>query len=277
MLCIIVFLAVFATWSEIYSYSRLNVPQKSNGEQDIFIQLLQIAIQHFSFRHSSFVAFSNQVLYRASAKNAYSINSKNNISDKGEEIVTQPSKFGNFIYSIDHEKHSKQESKKLICYYTTPRNTVSVTAKRSYLKKSESSLRIRDINPHLCTHLNIGIIEISNCTLVIDDDLISAFKESNSLKGKNENLKVMLWVGGADESTGFSEMVENHVNRKRFIQSLKETLKKYSSTESVSKFASMNKFPFLLFKFYSFSSLRSRLGISKRIKLAENTFHATIA
>lgn len=64
--------------------------------------------------------------------------------------------------------------------------------------------------------------------MVIDPDLINAFKESNLLKGKNEKLKVMLWVGGADESMGFKEMVESHANRKRFIQSLKAAFEEYS-------------------------------------------------
>lgn len=143
-----------------------------------------------------------------------------NLDDK-EEAVTQPSKFGNYIYSSDHEKHSKQQSKKLICYFTTARESAT-------RKVTQSDLRIKDINPLLCTHLNIGIIEISNCSLVIDVDLINAFKESNLLKQKNVNLKVLLWVGGADESMGFKEMVANHANRKRFIQSLKATLEKFS-------------------------------------------------
>ena len=94
--------------------------------------------------------------------------------------------------------------------------------------KSESTLKIKDINPQLCTHLNIGIIDISNCSLVIDSDLIKAFGDSNLLKQRNDKLKVMLWVGGADESTGFKEMVESHANRKLFIQSLKATLEKFA-------------------------------------------------
>lgn len=152
-------------------------------------------------------------------------NSSNSTSDKNDEtVILQPSKFGNYIYSSDHEKHSKLHSKKLICYYTTPRYT---STRRAHIR-SDPSLKIKDINPHLCTHLNIGIIDISNCSLVIDEDLINAFKESNLLKARNEKLKVMLWVGGADESTGYSEMVENHANRKLFIQSLKAALEKYS-------------------------------------------------
>lgn len=76
--------------------------------------------------------------------------------------------------------------------------------------------------------MNIGIVEIANCSLMIDADLINAFKESNLLKAKNDKLKVLLWVGGADESDGFTEMVANHANRKRFIQSLKAALERYA-------------------------------------------------
>lgn len=149
--------------------------------------------------------------------------SNNSLSDKDEVVVTQPSKFGNYIYSSDHEKHSKQHSQKLICYYTTPRYS---STKRKH--EADPTLSVKDINAGLCTHINIGIIPISNCSLVIDEDLINAFKESNLLKSKNDKLKVLLWVGGADESMGFKEMVANHSNRKSFIQSLKATLEKYS-------------------------------------------------
>lgn len=147
-------------------------------------------------------------------------NSSDRLSDN-EEVVTQPSKFGNFI-SSDREKYAKRHDKKLICYYTTPRY-----ASREHVK-DDATLHIKNINPQLCTHINIGIVEILNCSLVIDGDLIHAFKESNLLKAKNKKLKVMLWVGGADESDGFSAMVSNHANRKRFIQSLKSALETYA-------------------------------------------------
>lgn len=97
--------------------------------------------------------------------------------------------------------------------------------------KGESELPslLKDFNPKLCSHINIGIVLIRNCTLQIDDDLIRAFMEGNLLKSKNEALKILLWAGGADEaSTGFSEMVANHENRKKFISSLKATLEKFS-------------------------------------------------
>lgn len=181
------------------------------------------------------------------------------------DVVTQPSKFGTYIYSSDHEKHAKLP-KKLICYYTTPRY-------ESKRKLGESTLKIKDINPHLCTHLNIGIIDISNCSLVLDDDLRNAFKASNLLKARNENLKVMLWVGGADETTGFSEMVADHANRKRFIQSLKATLEEYT-LDGVGKLQIVSLSIVILMQIFV---CRFGLGIPERLKCTADSLHATAA
>ena len=139
----------------------------------------------------------------------------------------QPSKFGSYIYSNEIEKHAKQQNKKLICYYTTPSLTKRKTRRRRR-SIGDNFLNIRDINPFLCTHINIGVVLVSNCSLKLDKDLISAIQGSNELKTKNDKLKILLWIGGADdESKGFPEVVANHTNRKRFIQSVKETLEKY--------------------------------------------------
>jgi GH18 family chitinase len=178
----------------------------------------------FSFSDIPALWHSRINFYINHLQNASSHSRNSSLDDKTDSVVTQPSKFGNFIYSSDHEKHAKQHSQKLVCYYTTPK--YNLKRKREQLK-SDKTLKIKDINPHLCTHILIGIVEISNCSLVIDEYLEEAFKESNLLKGKNDKLKVMLWVGGADESTGFSEMVSNHDNRKKFIQSLKENFEKF--------------------------------------------------
>jgi chitinase len=150
------------------------------------------------------------------------VNESSPTSAVNDEVsVISPSKFGNFIYSDDHDKNSALHTKRLICYYTIPREYSDSRV------KSEKSLRLKDFNPHLCSHINIGIIAIRNCTLEIDNDLKRAFMEGGLLKSQNEKLKLLLWVGGADESTGFPEMVSNHANRKKFIYSLKLTLKQY--------------------------------------------------
>lgn len=148
-----------------------------------------------------------------------------------DKIIVQPSKFGSFIYSNEIEKHAKTQNRKLVCYYTTPSlsNIVHNTRKTRRRRSStgDSFLNIKDINPFLCTHINIGVVLVSNCSLQLDKDLITAIHGSNELKSKNDKLKVLLWVGAADVSEGFPEVVANHTNRKRFIQSVKETLEKY--------------------------------------------------
>lgn len=89
-------------------------------------------------------------------------------------------------------------------------------------------MNIRDISPFLCSHINIGVVRVSNYSLKLDDDLIYAIKGGNSLKSRNDKLKILLWVGAADEADGYPEVVANHTTRKRFIQSIKETLVKYN-------------------------------------------------
>lgn len=84
------------------------------------------------------------------------------------------------------------------------------------------------IDPNLCTHLNVGIIDIKHNELQLDRSLQPVFDQINELKKRNRQLKVLLWVGGGDaDSVGFSEMIRNHANRKQFIQSLKSALETY--------------------------------------------------
>ncbi|XP_052866438.1 chitinase-3-like protein 2 [Anopheles cruzii] len=127
-----------------------------------------------------------------------------------------PSRFGNFIYSQEATS-GQPASPKIVCYYTTPE-----------LRHPElrHQLNPERIDPFLCTHLHIGVISIENCTLMIDDNVRTAFNRTKALKRANPDLKILTWVGGGSVG-GFTEMVENHANRKRFIQSLKATLEHY--------------------------------------------------
>lgn len=134
-----------------------------------------------------------------------------------------PSKLGNFVYSREEEK-LQNSSNKLICYYATPDLTLEQN-KGQKLK----NLFPHNINPYLCTHINVGIVRIVNCSLEITPNLKEAFRQIDTLKGRNGQLKILLWVGGgADSSDGFPEMVRTHANRKIFIQSLKAVLEMFS-------------------------------------------------
>lgn len=200
-----------------------------------------------------------------------------------EENVISRSKLGSYIYSVESEKSSRQQSKRLICYYTTPRydSNKKREVRNGGATVSESSSILKDFNPHLCSHINIGIVQIKNCTLLIDDDLIRAFMEGNSLKARNDKLKVLLWVGGADESTGFSEMVENHANRKKFISSLKATLEKFN-LDGIGKCCwkfvgkARKKFSFYLLLTWHRMKFSSTNSIWKLFKCDFHTFSAHI-
>lgn len=112
----------------------------------------------------------------------------------------------------------QQEQKKLVCYYSVP----------SITDKQFANLRLSDVPPNLCTHINIGCAEVRNNSIVLSDDLIASLKEVPILRAQNPNLKLLLWVGGGDTSYGFPEIVRDHANRKAFIQSLKTILRTYS-------------------------------------------------
>lgn len=137
-----------------------------------------------------------------------------------------PSKFGNFIAASQETTSRKVNGDngghKIVCYYTTPAMSGSGRRRRSV----RSNLYPDHIDPYLCTHLNVGIAEIVNGTVYINDDLRVVFNHTRQLKKANRELKVLVWVGGAGVG-GFSEMVVNHASRKLFIQSLKATLEQY--------------------------------------------------
>lgn len=126
-----------------------------------------------------------------------------------------PSKLGNFIYSADQSAVVSVDKRKLVCYYSTPINL-----------NHTDELYPDHIDPHICTHINVGIVWIDKNRMLFDSTLEELFRRTNKLKLINPELKVLIWVGGAG-SYGFSEMVKNHANRKEFIRSLKAALEKY--------------------------------------------------
>lgn len=76
-----------------------------------------------------------------------------------------------------------------------------------------SQLTPNNVDPHLCTHIIIGFASVVNCTLDLGEDL-TIYREMVELKKFEPNLKIMVSVGGADNDSGFPEMVLNHANRK---------------------------------------------------------------
>jgi len=66
----------------------------------------------------------------------------------------------------------------------------------------------------------VGFASVVNCTLDIGDNAL-IYEQVVALKNREPKLKVMISAGGNTElHDGFSEMVRNHANRKRYVQSV---------------------------------------------------------
>lgn len=89
---------------------------------------------------------------------------------------------------------------KLVCYYNFP--------------STSDSLLPEEIDPYLCTHINVGFAGIVNNTVSMDSSDFDVLKELVQLKMVNPKLKILICIGGASNDGGFSEMVVNHTNRK---------------------------------------------------------------
>lgn len=132
----------------------------------------------------------------------------------GNETI-YPSKLGNFISSGNHSLNNEIQQR-LVCYYAAP-STLN----------HPNELYPDHIDPFLCTHINVGILNIANNQIVIDDTLRLLFKQMTALKHLNANLKILLWIGGPADTNNFIDMIENHANRKEFIRSIKIVLETY--------------------------------------------------
>ncbi|XP_066148827.1 chitinase-3-like protein 2 isoform X2 [Euwallacea fornicatus] len=95
---------------------------------------------------------------------------------------------------------------KLVCYYNFP--------------VAASSMQVDEIDPYLCTHLNVAFGSIVNHSIYLNDQYLVYLSQIVKLKDQNKDLKVLLSIGGAGNSNGFPEMVKNHTNRKTFIKSI---------------------------------------------------------
>lgn len=155
------------------------------------------------------------------------INQTNVIRIDEQEII-YPSKLGKFIPTNSGQRTQTEggdstqpnppsaPKQRLVCYYASP----------AVLNRSHE-LYPEQIDPKLCTHINVGIVSIKNHTLVIDSTLSELFKQMSNLRRLNSDLKVLMWIGGPSDSLGFIQMIENHANRKEFIKSVKAALMTY--------------------------------------------------
>lgn len=109
-----------------------------------------------------------------------------------------------------------QSDKVVSCYYNLP-------------SESESNqLMPHNIHPDLCTHINVAFARIVNKQIALDDNQYKSLREVVKLKQNNQNLKILLSIGGSGNDKGFSEMVVDHASRKIFIKSIKSILRNYT-------------------------------------------------
>lgn len=91
---------------------------------------------------------------------------------------------------------------KVVCYYSFP--------------GTSDALQPDELDPYMCTHINAAFASVTNNTVNLDAGNIKVLKELVRLKKINHRLKILVCVGGASNDGGFSEMVMNHTNRKRY-------------------------------------------------------------
>lgn len=233
---------VYMTWSTIYDVT-LKIPPKLIGKSYIQIVYPSMCLHLlFLFRHSTDIPqfwvaraiaytnfhYNNTVTsanrlpfdYESSIKlhpsNAFNYSNVSVIRIDNEIIY--PSKLGKFIPSSSRQamQQQNQTKQRLVCYYESP----------SVLNHSHE-LYPNQIDPKLCTHINVGLVSIENNTLVIDSTLGELFKQMSNLRRLNSDLKVLMWIGGPSDSLGFVQMIENHASRKEFIKSVKAALMTY--------------------------------------------------
>lgn len=146
-----------------------------------------------------------------------------------------PSKLGQFIYqpvaAAAAAAQQKQNNNnltgdtKFVCYFIAPKVSHALQSKQ---RAVATELQPHQIPATLCTHINVGIAGVRDNRIYLPANVQAALSQVTELRRRNKQLKVLLWIGGADDaSDGFSEMVTVHANRKLFIQSMKSTLETY--------------------------------------------------
>lgn len=201
LVCTVCCIVIYFIWLSSQSSTSINIPPKLISKQasqsltiecdlsDILLILFHLDIPQFW-------------IDRASRISEHKLNS---IDDGNETVISN----AQAPQTIDQYK--------LVCYYSSP----------SALNFSHE-LYPKQIDPFLCTHINIGIIPIDkNSRITIDNTTAQLFGQMVQLKQKNPNLKILIWIGGPSDSMAFLTMIANYTNRMAFIESILAALQTY--------------------------------------------------
>ncbi|XP_020858781.1 chitotriosidase-1 isoform X2 [Phascolarctos cinereus] len=101
---------------------------------------------------------------------------------------------------------------KLVCYFTN----------WSQYRPGQAAFLPKDVDPFLCTHLIYAFADMKDHHLTtFDPNDVQFYKDLNSLKSRNPNLKLLLALGGWNFGTKkFTNMVAKPETRQVFIQSV---------------------------------------------------------
>lgn len=116
-----------------------------------------------------------------------------------------------------------------------PKLVVCYFASWSTLRQGAAKFLPENIDPNLCSHINYAFASLSDETLTIVPssqfiDIESRFyAHTVKLKEQNEKLKVLLSLGGWEDSGGdkYSQMVSKPQNRRNFVKQAVSFLNKY--------------------------------------------------
>ena len=107
----------------------------------------------------------------------------------------------------------------------------------SILLIGDGKYSVDNINPNLCTHLIYAFAVLNETSYRIQEfdswaDIdLNGYSKFVALKAKNPNLKTMISIGGAVDSTDgtgkYSKLVSSNTNIQNFVRSVLKFLPKY--------------------------------------------------
>ncbi|KAG7173213.1 Acidic mammalian chitinase-like 4 [Homarus americanus] len=114
----------------------------------------------------------------------------------------------------------KFEKMHQVGYYAIPRESCG--------DPTIQALTVDNIDPFLCTHINVAFARVVNDDIVpTDESDLMVYREVIALKKKNPRLKVLLSLGGATDEPGFSDLVRDPAAVAQFCTKARKLLTSY--------------------------------------------------